>query len=129
MSTPFAFIGTLQLPADASLPQDEIPFNASMSFDSESSGVINLPSGSGSTTIPFGTIPSAGAKGVFLRYDNADNVIGAPPLQVTINSGSAPVELSLGGFLAYSSPTPVAGVTAIAIARTGAAKIRFWILG
>lgn len=129
MSMPFAFAGTLQVPPDNSLPQDPIPFNASGSFDSASEGILNFPSGSATVVVSMGTLPAAGAKGIFIRYDAADNAVGAPPVQIVLNSGSAPIELTLGGFIAITSPSPVAGITAVSVTRTAAAKLRFWFLG
>lgn len=124
-ATPFAFNGTLQIPGDASLPPDPIPFNMSSQFGSENKQVLNL-TGSGTKSIPFGTVGSAGLNGLLLKVD--PNPTGQPIL-VTVNAGSAPVEVSPGGFLALGSPTPVAGVTAISIQWSSNNIVRIWGLG
>jgi hypothetical protein len=126
MSTPFAFQGSLQIPADGTLPPDPIPFNGAGAFDSKQESVLNLPAGAGSTDVAFGTAPAAGVKGLFIRYDP---VAGAPPVQLVINGSATPIELSSGGFVAYFSPTPAAGITSLTITRTAAAVLRIWVLG
>lgn len=125
MSTPFSFAGTFQLPADTGLEPDPIAMSMSGQFDSENKQVLNL-SGTGSVSVPFGTAPVAGLKGLLIKVDA--NATGAPVL-VTINGGNTPVEVSPGGFLALGSPIPGAGITSIDIAYTTANKVRIWALG
>lgn len=126
MSQPVAFSGTLQLAADQSLPQAPIPFNASGTFVDSAATLLDI-AGAGSTVVPFGTVGAPGAKGVFIRYDAQPSPAAA--VQVTINAGSVPIELTPGGFIAYFSPNPAAGITSIAIAATTACQLRVWLLG
>jgi hypothetical protein len=124
-STPFAFSGTLQLPSDPTLPQDPIPFGLAAQFSSENKQVLNL-TGSGSKSIPFGTVGSAGLNGLLIKVDANT---AAAPILVTINGSSAPVEISPGGFMALGSPNPAAGITSITIAFTSVNVVRIWGLG
>jgi len=122
---PVAFAGALQLAADQSLPQEPIPFNASGQYNSLAEFVLNVQSGT--TAVPFGSIASPGAKGVFIRYDAQPSPAAA--VQVTVNGGNQPVELTPGGFFAYWSPSPATGITAMSIAATANCQLRVWLLG
>lgn len=126
MTTPFAILGTLQLPGGPTLPVEPLPFGLSASFESKAEYELNLSSTAGSQAVPFGTIPAAGVKALLVTYDP---VVAAPPVQLTLNGSSVPLELSTGGFLLLASPTPVAGVISLAIAHTAAARVRVWLLG
>lgn len=123
--TPFAFAGTFQLPADAGLAADPISINMTGQYGSENRQVLDLV-GTGTASIPFGTAPSAGLKGLLIKVDA--NPTSAPVL-VTINGSADPIEISPGGFIAVGSPTPGAGITSISIAYTTANKVRVWALG
>ena len=123
---PVAFAGALQLAADQSLPQDAIPFNFAGSFVALSEAVLNLI-GSGTKAVDFGTVGSPGAKGLLIRYDG--NQAGAAPVEVTINAGSAPLEISPGGMLVWFNPNPAAGATTCSIAYTAGCQLRVWVLG
>lgn len=125
MATAFAFAGSLQLPADAGLPADPIGISMSGQYDSSNEQVL-VVTGSGSKTIPFGTVGAAGLKGLLIKVDA--NASGAPVL-ITINGGNQPIEVSPGGFIAVGSPNPVTGITAITVAYTTANKVRVWALG
>jgi hypothetical protein len=125
MASPFAFAGTLQIPSDPSLPPDGIPVNMQGQFSSENTQILNL-TGSGSKTVPFGTIGSAGLNGLLIRVDpNATS----QPINVTVNGGSMPIEISPGGFLSFGSPNPATGITSISIAYTSNNVVRIWALG
>ena len=125
MTTPFAFVGSLLIPADPSLPQDPIPFQMSGQFLSENAQTLNL-TGAGSKTVPFGTVGSAGLSGLLIKVDPSGS---GQPVLVTVNGGTQPIEVSPGGFLAVGSPSPVVGITAITIAYTTANVVRLWALG
>lgn len=124
MSVSYAFQGQLLLPPHASLSQAPIPVVGSSAYDSKSDDEFSL-TGSGSQVCNFGTVGSPGAKGVFILYDAQQ---GAAPLLITINGGNQPVELSPGGFFAYMSPNPAAGITAMTIAYTATCKVRVILL-
>jgi hypothetical protein len=123
---PVAFAGSFQLASDPSLPQDPIPFNYSGQFTALVA-TVEAPSASGTINVPFGTIIAPGAKGLLIRYDAAQPT-GAQPVMVTINSGSAPLELTPGSLLVYFNANPVSGITACSIAVTAACQLRVWLL-
>lgn len=122
---PIAFAGALQLAADPSLPNDPIPFNFSGQFVALASGVLNIPS-SGTTPFPFDGVPSAGAKGILIRYDAQ---VGAAAAQLALNSSLTPIELTPGSMFLYFDAAPAAGITSASITVTAACQIRFWIFG
>lgn len=123
---PVSVAATLQFPSDASLPPDQVPFNAAVNVVSAQPDMTLNVSGSGSVVVPFGTVGSPGAKLVAVRYDPQQ---GASPILLTINSSITPVELTPGGFLLYISPNPAAGITALSIAYTASCQIKVWIAG
>jgi hypothetical protein len=122
--TPIVFSGTLQDPADQSLPPDPIPFNFSGQYTQKSAGVLNL-TGSGTIAIPFGTIGAPGAKLFCLRYDAGQQ--GAQAVLLTLNGGNQPEELTPGGMKVTADPAPTAGITAASLAYTAPCQVRYWI--
>lgn len=121
MSTPVTFEGTATVGTTV-LPQ----FLTQITSDSEADFVFKFGTGAASQSVDFGTIGSAGAKGVLIAYDILQS---AAPLQLTFNGGSEPIELAQGGFLIYISPNPVDGVTSLSIAHTTVGTVRVWLLG
>ena len=124
MSQPFAFLGQLQLPADASLPPDSIPVNGSGTFVPKLIATL-IATGAGTTPIPFGSVITPGAKFLMIEVDG----VTLAPVMVSLNGATPGLEIAPGGFLILSSPAPAAGVTSGGITTTGAATIRIWILG
>lgn len=128
MSTPFTFNGALALPGTPGLPFDQIPVLLQAAYDSKAEFEYAFPSSSGTQSVNFGLMPSAGAKLVLVVYDQL-GLTPSPVIGVALN-GSSPVhEISPGGFLLLASPTPVAGITAMTISYTGVGKVRIWLLG
>lgn len=82
--------------------------------------------GSGTAVVGFGSVGSPGVIGMLIEYAL---VTGAPPVTLTFNGDSVPMELSSGGFVAYGSPNPVAGITSLSISYTAAATLRVRLLG
>ena len=126
MATPFTLETMLSLPGTPGLPIDPIAFQAALQYNSKAEYEYNLPAGSGTQVVNFGTMPAAGAKAVLLYYEPLQ---AAPVVAVTINGGNQPLELSNGGFLSFCSPVPAAGITAMTLAYTGAGRVRVWLLG
>lgn len=126
MGTPFSLATTLSLPGTPGLPIEPLAFAMSAQYDSKAEFEYNLPASSGTKVIDFGTMPSAGAKAFLAFYEPKTS---GPALAVTINGGNQPLELTPGGFLAYCSPVPTVGITAITLAYTGAGRVRVWLLG
>ena len=86
MSTPFSLSATLNLPGTPGLPVDPIAFGMSAQYSSKSEFEYNLPSGSGTKVIDFGTLPSAGAKAILAYYEPAT---AGPSIALTINAGTS----------------------------------------
>jgi hypothetical protein len=107
------------------LPADPIPFNFSGTFVALASGVLNI-TGAGTTSVPFDGVPSVGAKGILIRYDQQ---AGGAAAQLALNASATPIELTPGSFMAYFDTTPAVGLTSASITVTAACQIRFWILG
>ncbi len=126
MSTPFSLEGVLNLPGSPGLPAQPLPFGLSSQYNSKAEFEFELPAGSGSQAVSFGSMPAEGAKAVLVQYEPK---AGAPVILVTVNGGDEPIEISTGGFWAFGSPTPADGVTSLAIAYTGAGRVRVWLLG
>lgn len=126
MSTPFAIVGSLNLPGDSGLPPDQIPVNFSSAFDSEASAVLNL-TGAGTKAVSLGSIASPGIKGLLIKMDPSST---AAPVLVQVNSSATGrLELAPGGFLLYGNPAPAAGVTDLDIVYTTPCVVRIWALG
>ena len=126
MATPFTAQAILNLPGTPGLAADPISFLLSSQYDSKAEFEYKLPAGSGSKTVDFGTMPSAGAKLVLAYYEPAN---AAPPIAITLNGGNQPLELTSGGTFLFCSPTPAAGITSMSLAYTGAGRVRVWLLG
>lgn len=123
---PFSFVGSLQLSADPTLPPDPIPFNFSGQFTALQASTFEF-TGSGSEAVPFGTIPSVGAKGLLISYPVGQS--GAASIEVTINGSADPIEVTPGGMLLFFSPAPATGIVSCSIAYTATCQVRVWILG
>jgi hypothetical protein len=126
-TTPVTFTGTLQLPADATLPADQVPFNAAVTITSAQPDQILNVAGSGTQAVPFGTVGSPGAKLVAVRYDAQ---AGAMPILLHMNGDTLhPIELTPGGFIILASPNPAAGITALTFDYTASCQVKVWIAG
>lgn len=125
MPTSFTTEAKLNLPATPGSPLEPILFALSQQYNSKQEFELDLSATPGTQAVSFGTLSSAGVKTMLLYYEP---LASAPPVALVVNGGNQPIELSTGGFLLYSSPTPVAGVTALSVTHTAAAKIRGWLL-
>ena len=127
MSTPFELSGALTAPPDAGVTAVPIPFGGVGSFDSRADVELNI-AGAGTISVDFGTIGSPGAKLALIEVDASSS---GSPINCRFNGGgsSGQVEVSPGGALAYYSPVPVAGLTALDIVSTTANKVRVRLFG
>lgn len=126
-TVPVQFTGSLQIPADASLPPDQVPFNAALSLLSQQPDQTLNVTGSGTQVVPFGTVGSPGAKLVAIRFDAQQ---GAAPVLLHFNGDTThPIELSPGGIVVFCSPNPAVGITALTFDYTTACQLRVWIGG
>lgn len=119
MSTPYTLSGNLQAPPTENCPD---AFSISGQFDALAEFNYVL-TGAGTQIVDLGTI--AKAKIILLQVASD----AAAPVTVTVNGGTDPIEVSAGGVLAYSNPTPVGGITAMSIAHTNDANVSVKILG
>lgn len=122
---PFTLTAALVLPPDTGQPNETLDYSFGGTFNSASRQKLEL-SGSATHNVGFGTIPAAGAKAVFLEYENlsASNAV----VQVAFNGGD-PIPISPGGFLGYVNPVPASGITAMTIVHTTSCTIRLTLLG
>jgi hypothetical protein len=119
MSTPYTLSGTLQAPPTADCPD---AFSISGQFDALAEFHYIL-TGAGTQVVDFGTITKAKIILIQVAED------AAAPVDVTINGGTDIHEISAGGLLAYSNPTPVGGISAMSIAHADDADVSVKILG
>lgn len=117
--------GQLLVPPDEGAPPAPVQFGIVAQCQSEEGGRLVL-TGSGTKVVSFGTVGSPGAKLVLIEYLTGT---AAAPLELAFNSSSTPLELSPGGFLAYGSPTPQAGITSLTITYTSDCTLRVRLLG
>jgi hypothetical protein len=84
-------------------------------------------SGAGTTVVPFGTIPSTGAKLVLVEYPQT--LVTDAPINLLINGGVVGIPISPGGGAVLSSPSPTgAGITAMSLVATAAATVKVTLL-
>lgn len=121
--SPFVLQGTLSYPPDVNQQPVGIPFGANGTYTTLLDARLVMV-GAGTEVVPFGTV--AGAKVLLIEYEVTT---GAVAVQVNVNGGTDDIELSPGGFWAYSNPIPVVGITALSIVRTADAVIRVRLLG
>lgn len=122
MPTPFSLQGTLVYPPDGGQPNATRAFSNSGNFTSKQESDLVL-TGSGTKVVNLGTV--AAIKGLLIELD----ATSLAPVNLLFNGGIVPVELAPGGFLAYSSQAPVAGLTALSIVYTMNATLQIRILG
>ncbi len=122
---PSIISASLELPPDTSQPNAILSHAFSGTF--LHGGPVKLELiGASTHSVGFGTIPAAGAKAVWLEYENLAPTNAV--VLVTFNAGD-PIPISPGGFLLYSNPTPAAGITAMTIAHTTTCTVRVALLG
>jgi hypothetical protein len=126
MSTPFTLEATLLLPPDIGLPPDALKLSVASWFNSEADFVFQLTD-AGTKSVDLGSIASPGIKGLLIKVDPSAS---ASPVIVKLNgSSTGGIEISPGGGFVFVSPSPVAGITELAITYTTAITVRMWALG
>lgn len=120
----FSFAGILSVPPDEEAPPAQVNFGMSGVYASENTARLSL-TGAGNATVSFGTAGSPGVKGFLIEVlpDPA-----AAPVLLKFNGSADGMELSPGGFMAYGSPTPATGVTALVITYTTAVTVRIRVM-
>jgi len=122
MSTPYSISGSLDYPPDDGQPIAKRPFSQSGTFDSKQESEIVL-SGSGSHDVDLGTV--ANIKAILVEVAGSSQAA----INIRLNGGTVDMEVSPGGFFAYSNPVPNTGVDQIEITYTADARVLIRVLG
>ena len=122
MPTPFSLQGTFVYPPDDGQPDATRDFSQSGNYESKCEKDLKLV-GAGTETVGFGTVPAA--KAILIEVAASS----LAPVIVNVNGGADPIEISPGGFFAYSNPVPVAGITALDIVYTMDSRVLVRLLG
>lgn len=122
---PFTLSGSLSFPPDDGASNAPIAFSGAENFTQLAKGRFVM-TGAGTQVVDFGTIIAPGVKAILVKVEASTT---AAPVQLNINSGTDDIEVSPGGFIAYFSPVPVTGITALSIVSTTAVCVRVWLLG
>lgn len=122
MPIPYSLQGSFIFPPDDGQPTATRSFSISGQFASKNESIYIL-TGSGTLAVNLGTI--AAVKAALIEVDPGS----LAPVNVRINAGVTSQEISPGGFMAYSNPSPSAGVTAISILYTMDARVQVYLLG
>lgn len=126
--TPFTIQGFFRYPPDDGSPEADRDFSVQGSYKSKVEMDLDLL-GSGTHTVSFGTLTALGAKGMLVEVAPADPGATAAPINIRVNGGTENIEVSQGGFWAYGSPNPVAGLLGIQILHTQNACVKIRVLG
>lgn len=124
-TNPLVLQGTLTFPPDEGQAAVPVQFGLQATYQSVLDTRLVM-TGAGVQSVPFGSIGSPGAKAALIEFEAT---VGATPVEVRFNGSADGIELSPGGFLAYGSPNPGAGITALVIERTGDAVVRVRLFG
>lgn len=119
---PYTVEVNVTLPPDDGQPIATQDYQSSGQFTHKSEQEFVL-TGSGTQVVSFGSIPSTGAKLLFVEYpqENVSNAV----INMRINGSSDSVPLFPGGSLVLSNPSPTgAGITALSLVYTAAATVR-----
>lgn len=119
---PFTVQIAVTLPPDDGQPVGAQGYDSAGTFTHKSEQELIL-SGSGTQVVSFGTIPSTGAKLLFIEYpqESTSNAV----INMRINGSSDNVPLFPGGSMLLSAPTPTGtGITSLSLVYTAAATVR-----
>ena len=122
MSTAFVLAGSLDYPPDDGQPVAKRPYSMSGQFDSKAEADLAL-TGAGTQVVGFGTV--AQVKAMLIEVA----ATSLAPINVRINGSADPVEISPGGFWAYSNPTPAVPIASMEIDYTMDARVQLRLLG
>lgn len=116
----------------ASISTPAVSVTSHLTFTGEGgAGRLEL-TGAVTYVLDLAMVPAAGCRGLLVVVDLADAAGVAATAPVTLtwtsNAVSKSEEVSPGGFLALSSPTPAHGVTALSIITTANAVVHAYLL-
>jgi hypothetical protein len=119
---PYTVEVTATLPPDDGQPLATLDYQSSGTFTHKSEQELVL-SGSGTQVVSFGSIPSTGAKLLFVEYpqESVSNAV----INLRINGSEDDIPLFPGGSLLISNPSPTGtGITALSLVHTAVATVR-----
>src|SRR5690606_37990795 len=119
---PFTVQTLATLPPDDGQPVGNYDYTSSGTFIHKSDQELVL-TGSGTQEVSFGSIPSSGAKLLFIEYpqESASNAV----IELLINGSEDGIPLFPGGCVVMSNPSPSgAGITALSLVHTAAATVK-----
>ena len=121
MSKAFSIQASLNYPPDVGQVVASRAVSQAGNFDSkvEYEYVFTVE---GTQVVDLGSVAKATAIMVEVGADSSD------PISLVFNDGAEPIEISPGGFVAISSPTPSVGITALSIVHGDDAKVNVYIL-
>jgi hypothetical protein len=127
MSTPFTAQTILTYPPDDGEDARDHGNTVSSSYDELACAKLLL-TGGGTHAVDFGTIDTTGAKAIQIEADAANTA--AVMVQINGGGASGQWEVSAGGHIGFSSPTPTAlGVLSMDIVHTVDSTVWVRILG
>jgi hypothetical protein len=122
MSTAFSISGTLNYPPDDGQPVASRPYSQSGNFDSKLELDLVL-TGAGTHVVGMGTV--AAVKGMLIEVTPTSQA----SVSIKINGGDDEWEVSPGGFIAYSNPTPDEAIEDISIVYAADCRVQLRALG
>lgn len=122
MPTAFTMQGSLDYPPDDGQPIVKRPYSQTGNFSSKSEEDLELV-GAGTQVVGFGTL--VGVKAMLIEVDPTS----LASVNLLINGSADPIEVSPGGFVAYSNPVTSAPITSLSIVHTMNARVQVRLLG
>lgn len=128
MSSPLVLDLTVTTPPVEGQPDCPFPFQFVTQYDHLVKYRFKWD-GAGTQVIDFGSLTAVGVKAFVLTVDK-DVSPAFAALNLIVNGGADVWEVDQGGFVAYGNTDPTAaGITAMSITRTAAAKAYLWLFG
>lgn len=123
---PYTLEAYATLPPDDGQPVGTLDLTASGTFTHKVAMELVMDA-AGDEAVPFGSIPSTGAKLAFIEYPVTSSADA--PIEVTINGADAGIPISAGGGVILSSPSPTgAGITSMTITHTTTGTVKVTLL-
>lgn len=125
MATPFSLLANFNLPGTPGLPDQAIPVNVTGQYTKKAEFEYDF-TGAATITVNMGNIIAPGARLVIVMQEA---VASAASILVKHNASATAIEVSPGGFIIWSNPTPAAGLTAMTFDHTAVGRVKIWVLG
>lgn len=127
-TTPFTIQGYLRYPPDDGAADADRSYSYQGTFTHKIEQDLVL-TGAGTHVVDFGTLLAGGAKAVLVEVAAAAAGDTPAPINLRFNSGTDDIEVSQGGFMAFGSPNPTAGLLAMSVIYTQNAQVKVRVLG